>query len=130
MSQSPSAPAPTPRTTTRPWITCVVPAFNEAEGIAEFLRELSLHLSGLTDHFDVIVVDDGSNDRTSPEVLAVDGPLRLLTLSRNFGKEAAISAGLEAADGEVVVIIDADFQHPFPVIDEFIHHWKQGYDMV
>ncbi|MEI6653414.1 MAG: glycosyltransferase family 2 protein [Verrucomicrobiota bacterium] len=130
MSQPPSAPAPPPRTTLRPWITCVVPAFNEAEGIAEFLRELSLHLSGLTDHFDVIVVDDGSNDRTSPEVLAVSGPLRLLTLSRNFGKEAAISAGLEAADGEVVVIIDADFQHPFPVIDEFIHHWQQGYDMV
>jgi len=121
---------PAPRLTTRPWITCVVPAFNEAEGIAEFLRELCQHLSGLTDRFDAIVVDDGSVDPTSREVMALPGPIRLLTLSRNFGKEAAISAGLAVADGEVVVIIDADFQHPFPVIDEFISHWQQGYDMV
>ncbi|MEI7910744.1 MAG: glycosyltransferase family 2 protein [Verrucomicrobiota bacterium] len=123
-------PSPSPRTTTRPWITCVVPAYNEAEGIAEFLHALGLHLAGLSERFDVIVVDDGSSDRTSEVVLAQPGPVRLLTLSRNFGKEAAISAGLAEADGEVVVILDADFQHPFPVIDEFIHHWQLGYDMV
>jgi glycosyltransferase involved in cell wall biosynthesis len=108
----------------------VVPAFNEAEGIAEFLRELCQHLEKLTEKYDVIVVDDGSSDHTAKEVIALSFPVQLITLSRNFGKEAAISAGLEDAHGEVVVIIDADFQHPFPVIDEFISHWRQGYEMV
>jgi glycosyltransferase involved in cell wall biosynthesis len=130
MNQPEHAAAVIPRTTARPSITCVVPAFNEAEGIAHFLHELCEHLSTLTDCFDVIVVDDGSKDNTSQIVLGFPGPIRLITLSRNFGKEAAISAGLENADGEVVVIIDADFQHPLPVIDEFISHWQQGYEMV
>ncbi|KAB2641712.1 MAG: glycosyltransferase family 2 protein [Verrucomicrobia bacterium] len=128
MTQSTDVSAP--RATTRPWITCVVPAYNEAESIAEFLRALCQHLAGLSERFEVLVIDDGSSDATSQQVIAQPGPIRLLTLSRNFGKEAAISAGLEEADGEVVVIIDADFQHPFPVIDEFIQHWQQGYDMV
>ncbi|MEI6605452.1 MAG: glycosyltransferase family 2 protein [Verrucomicrobiota bacterium] len=127
---TPPTAAPTPRATTRPWITCVVPAYNEAESIAEFLSGLCQHLAGLSERFEVLVIDDGSSDATSQQVMAQPGPIRLLTLSRNFGKEAAISAGLEEADGEVIVIIDADFQHPFPVIDEFIQHWQQGYDMV
>lgn len=118
--------------TVRPSITCVVPAFNEADGIARFIAELCGHLSGLTENYDVIVVDDGSRDGTGLEVIAASGglPVRLLSLSRNFGKEAAISAGLDEAGGEVVVIIDADFQQPFHVIDEFIKQWQQGYDMV
>ena len=130
MNPPTSAPALVARATSRPWITCVVPAYNEAESIADFLRGLCQHLAGLTEHFDVLVVDDGSSDGTCAQVIAQPGPVRLLKLSRNFGKEAAISAGLEEADGEVVVIIDADFQHPFPVIDEFIHHWQLGYEMV
>jgi len=118
--------------TIRPSITCVVPAFNEADGIAAFLNALCRHLAGLTDRYDVIVVDDGSRDATGLEVIAASGglPVRLIGLSRNFGKEAAISAGLAEAHGEVVVILDADFQHPFATIDEFIRHWQQGYDMV
>ena len=130
MTPPTDSPAIAPRSTARPWITCVVPAYNEAESIAEFLCGLCAHLAGLSERFEVLVVDDGSIDATSQQVIAQPGPIRLLTLSRNFGKEAAISAGLEEADGEVVVIIDADFQHPFPVIDEFIEHWQQGYDMV
>ena len=118
--------------TVRPSITCVVPAFNEKDGIAAFLTGLCEHLSALTEHYDVIVVDDGSRDGTGLEVIAASGglPVRLLSLSRNFGKESAISAGLDEAGGEVVVIIDADFQQPFHVIDEFIRKWQQGYDMV
>jgi glycosyltransferase involved in cell wall biosynthesis len=110
----------------------VVPAFNEADGITAFINGLCAHLSALTEHYDVIVVDDGSRDGTSFEVIAASGglPVRLLSLSRNFGKEAAISAGLDASTGEVVVIIDADFQQPFHVINEFIRQWQQGYDMV
>jgi glycosyltransferase involved in cell wall biosynthesis len=118
--------------TVRPSITCVVPAYNEAEGIASFLNALCSHLGKLTDAYDVVVVDDGSRDNTGLEVIAASGglPVKLIGLSRNFGKECAISAGLEAAHGEVVVILDADFQHPFAVIDEFVRHWQQGYDMV
>lgn len=127
-----ASPRPIATTTVRPSLTCVVPAFNEAEGIATFLNGLCSHLAGLTPHYDVIVVDDGSRDGTGFEVIAASGglPVRLLSLSRNFGKEAAISAGLDEAGGEVVVIIDADFQQPFHVIDEFIRQWQQGYDMV
>jgi polyisoprenyl-phosphate glycosyltransferase len=120
------------RRTARPWITCIVPAYNEAGGIAAFLGELCSFLSGLTERYDVIVVDDGSSDGTSLEVISASGsmPVRLLGLSRNFGKEAAISAGLDEAGGEVVVIIDADFQQPISVIGEFVRQWQQGYEMV
>ncbi|WP_367870177.1 glycosyltransferase family 2 protein [Luteolibacter sp. Populi] len=126
------APVPPLTVTVRPSITCVVPAYNEADGIARFLGSLCSHLATLSTHYDVIVVDDGSRDGTGLEVIAASGglPVRLLSLSRNFGKEAAISAGLDESAGEVVVIIDADFQQPFHVIDEFIRQWQQGYDMV
>ncbi|HVJ45387.1 MAG TPA: glycosyltransferase family 2 protein [Luteolibacter sp.] len=118
--------------TTRPWITCVVPAYNEAEGIADFITALCSYLAGVTNRYDVIIVDDGSRDDTSLNVIAASGglPVRLLALSRNFGKEAAIAAGLAEACGEVVVIMDADFQHPVATIGEFIDRWQQGYDMV
>ena len=125
----PKAPA---RKSARPWITCIVPAFNEVHGIAEFLNELCAYLEDLTDRYDVIVVDDGSTDGTGLEVIANSGnrPVRLLGLSRNFGKEAAISAGLDEAQGEVVVIIDADFQQPVALIGEFVRQWQHGYEMV
>lgn len=118
--------------TAQPWITCVVPAFNEADGISNFITELCKCLAGLTDHYDVIVVDDGSSDGTGIEVISASGglPVRLLGLSRNFGKEAAISAGLDEAEGEVVVIIDADFQQPIFLIGEFVRQWQNGYEMV
>lgn len=121
-----------PRKTTTPWITCVVPAFNEADGIADFISELCSFLGNLTDHYDVIVVDDGSSDGTGLEVISASGglPVKLLGLSRNFGKEAAISAGLDEAEGEVVVIIDADFQQPISLIGDFVRQWQHGYEMV
>ncbi len=117
---------------TRPWITCVVPAYNEAVGIASFINELCAHLAGLTEIYDVIVVDDGSRDGTGLEVISASGglPVRLIGLSRNFGKEAAIAAGLDEAEGEVVVIIDADFQQPISLISEFVRQWQHGYEMV
>lgn len=129
-SLSAATPATTPRST-NPWITCVIPAYNEAEGITEFIAALCSYLAGLTTCYDVVVVDDGSRDDTALKVIAASGglPVRLLSLSRNFGKEAAISAGLDEAHGEVVVIMDADFQHPIPMIGEFLDHWHQGYDM-
>ena len=126
------SPAPRQLKTAQPWITCVVPAFNEAGGISIFITELCTYLAKLTDCYDVIVVDDGSSDGTGFEVISASGglPVRLLGLSRNFGKEAAISAGLDEADGEVVVIIDADFQQPISLIGEFVRQWQHGYEMV
>ncbi len=120
------------REISQPWITCVVPAFNEGEGIADFLRDLCAHLSGLTDRYDVIVVDDGSRDDTKVKVIAMTKvlPVRLISFSRNFGKEAAIGAGLDVANGEVTVIIDADFQQPISLITEFVGKWQEGFDMV
>lgn len=118
--------------TAQPWISCIVPAYNEADGIARFIDSLCGHLSRITHRYDVIVVDDGSRDETALRVISASGglPVRLLTLSRNFGKESAIAAGLAEAEGEVVVIMDADFQHPIATISEFVDRWQQGYDMV
>jgi polyisoprenyl-phosphate glycosyltransferase len=118
--------------TSQPWITCIVPAFNEADGITAFINALCHYLSGITGKYDVIVVDDGSDDETGLKVIAASGglPVRLLGLSRNFGKESAISAGLDQAEGEVVIVIDSDFQQPIATIGDFINRWQQGYDMV
>lgn len=129
------APPPQPEApckSTRPWVTCVVPAYNEADGIVVFLTALCIYLESVAGRYDVIVVDDGSRDETTLKVIAASGglPVKLVTLSRNFGKEAAISAGLDEADGDVVVVIDADFQQPIGVIGDFLNCWQQGYDMV
>jgi glycosyltransferase involved in cell wall biosynthesis len=123
---------PSVKISTGPWITCVVPAYNEANGIAEFLNQLCAYLGTLTDRFEVIVVNDGSSDATGRKVIAAAKtlPVQLIGLSRNFGKEAAISAGLGEADGDVVVIIDADFQQPIELIGEFVRLWEEGYEMV
>ena len=78
------------------------------------------------------MVDDGSKDDTIPilQTMIDDYPLVVLELSRNFGKEAALSAGLDHVTGEVTLLIDADFQHPFEAIPTMINLWKNGYDMV
>lgn len=115
-----------------PSISCVIPAYHEEEGIAEFLMQLCEQISTLTDTYEVIVVDDGSKDSTALEVIASSGglPVKLISLSRNFGKESAISAGLDHVSGDVTIVMDADFQHPFHIIPEFLRWWQQGYDMV
>jgi hypothetical protein len=81
---------------------------------------------------ELIVVDDGSRDATVELVMGqVDRlPLTLVQLSRNFGKEIALSAGIDHAKGDVAVLIDGDFQHPPELVPEFLEHWRRGYDMV
>ncbi len=120
-----------PRTGT-PSISAVVPAYNEAANLPALLQALCQTLAELGPRWEVIVVDDGSHDGTAAAVrpwLQQPG-VRYLGLSRNFGKEAALSAGLEHAQGEVVVMIDADGQHPLSLLPQMLAGWRDGADAV
>lgn len=116
----------------RLFISCVVPVHNEQEGITRFIAALTQTLQSITERFEIILVDDGSTDDTR-KILATLNPhpaLKVLYLSRNFGKETALAAGLEYSQGQVAILIDSDFQHPLTLLPEFIHEWGQGFDMV
>lgn len=114
------------------FISCIIPVFNEATHIKLFLENLYETLRRLTQHFEMIIVDDGSSDNTIAQILTLpkNYHIKILGLSRNFGKEIALTAGIEHASGDVAVLIDADFQHPIALITDFLQHWSQGYDMV
>jgi glycosyltransferase involved in cell wall biosynthesis len=109
-----------------------MPAYNEAGSIAMVLRQIFEQLVESHYRFEVVVVDDGSEDATADIVTAfLDRyPVTLLSLTRNFGKEAALLAGLDHAQGDAVVLMDADLQHPVALIPEFLRHWEQGYQCV
>lgn len=116
----------------RPSLTCILPAYNEGANLNLLIPRLATYLARFSDQVELLIVDDGSLDDTATvaTALAEEYPVTLLQLSRNFGKEAALSAGIDHADGEVVMLMDADGQHPLDVIDAFFHHWHEGYDMV
>ena len=120
------------RKSERPYISCVVPTFNEGPTIAAFLKSLNGQLAELSDRHEILVVDDGSSDTTVAEAVKVAAQyrVRVIQLSRNFGKEFALCAGIDHAAGDVVVLIDADFQHPIDLIPAFLARWREGYDMV
>jgi glycosyltransferase involved in cell wall biosynthesis len=130
-SEERPAPAPGARAHV-PSLSAVVPMHDEAENAGRFLPALRDALAALTDRFEIVVVNDGSRDATRQAVLAAAPACRVryLELSRNFGKEAAISAGLVAARGEVVVLLDGDFQHPLSDLPGMLARWREGYDMV
>ncbi len=123
-------PAALPRAPLR--LSCVVPAHNEESNLEAFVRALVQAVAQLTPDFEIIVVNDGSRDATHDVALrlAAELPLRYLALSRNFGKEAALSAGIAHARGNAVLLIDADFQHPFELLPQMHELWLAGYDMV
>jgi glycosyltransferase involved in cell wall biosynthesis len=110
----------------------VVPAFNEAGNLPALLEQLVAQLPLMSTRWEVVVVDDGSRDHTPLAMLPwVRQPgVRYLRLSRNFGKEAALTAGIEHARGDVVVLIDADLQHPVEMLPAMLASWRQGTDMV
>jgi len=114
-------------------VSVVLPAHNEARGIGRAVQVLSAILGGAAASFEIIVVDDGSRDRTfeAAAALCPQYPhLRVLSLSRNFGKEAALLAGLTAAAGRAVITMDADLQHPPALIPTFLEHWRNGAKVV
>jgi dolichol-phosphate mannosyltransferase len=117
----------------KPEITVVVPCFNEEVVLPETSRRLTTSLEQIGCAFEIIFVDDGSRDDT-PRVLtglhAADPRIRIVRLSRNFGHQIAITAGLEYARGAAVVLIDADLQDPPEVIGEMVDLWRQGNDVV
>ncbi len=115
-----------------PLVSCLVPAFNEEGNILPMLETLHTLMQRLGLRHELIVIDDGSRDATVERVMsAIDQfPVTLVQLSRNFGKEIALTAGIAEARGDLAVLIDCDFQHPPELIPEFIAHWRRGYDMV
>ncbi len=122
-----------PRPQAAPSISCVMPAFNEAGSLDSFVPQVLAMLNSLATQVELIVVDDGSRDATvqvARALCAAHPQLVLLQLSRNFGKEAALTAGLAAARGDVVVLLDADGQHPVSLLPEMLQKWKLGADVV
>ena len=114
-------------------LSIVVPLYNEFQNLDCFFRRLFAVLQRLELTFEVICVDDGSTDNTLPgllEYLRTQPSLKVINLSRNFGKETALTAGLDYAEGAAVVPLDADLQHPPELIEEFVEKWKKGYDVV
>lgn len=114
-------------------LSVVIPCHNEAENVGPLLDALLPTLVGITRSFEVLFVDDGSRDETVARIrarCAVDPRIRLLRLSRNHGKEPALTAGIDHAQGDAVILMDADLQHPPSVLPALVAAWQDGADMV
>ena len=114
-------------------ISLVVPAYNEEEVLEAFHREVSSEIDRLPDDFEFVFIDDGSRDRTAAimrELAAADPRVRAVILSRNFGHEAAIEAGLNAARGDAVIVMDADLQDGPEILPRLIAAWREGGQVV
>ena len=114
-------------------LSVVVPCFNEEEGLREANRRLTFSLEKLELRFEILYVDDGSSDTTFAVARALqadDSRIRVLSFSRNFGHQMAITAGIQHATGGAVVVIDADLQDPPEVIGDLVEQWKLGHDVV
>jgi polyisoprenyl-phosphate glycosyltransferase len=116
------------------FITVVIPVYNEESHICENISVIRKYLAVTNMEFMILLIDDGSTDGTwfRLKMLSEEVPcIKALRLSRNFGKEAALCAGLEAAEGAACIIMDADLQHPPALIPEMIRLWKdEGYEVV
>ena len=120
--------------TSKKLISIVIPCYNEEEVIGETIKRLLSFCSEL-DNLDVelIFVDDGSDDQTRTllkEFSANDSRAKVIGLSRNFGHQIAVTAGIDAANGDAVVLIDADLQDPPELVHQMIEKWRDGFDVV
>jgi polyisoprenyl-phosphate glycosyltransferase len=114
-------------------VSLIVPFYNEEKGLDQFWRRLMPVLGASGEDFELICVDDGSSDATLDLLIAAaaaDGRIRVIELSRNFGKEAALTAGLDHARGAAVIPLDADLQDPPELIPEMLAAWRRGADVV
>lgn len=118
----------------KPLLSLVVPFFNEEDTIPAFFQRVIPCLETIAEiEFEIVCVNDGSGDRTLQMLIDMcerDCRVRAVDLSRNFGKEAAMSAGLAEAQGDIVVPFDADLQDPPEIIAEMVKKWREGYDVV
>ena len=115
-------------------ITIIVPCYNEQEVIEIFYATVQQHVKKIPDcAFEYLFINDGSRDKTLDklrELSAAHDDVSYLSLSRNFGKESAMMAGIDFADGDAIIIMDADLQHPPSTIAEMVEWWRAGYDDV
>lgn len=114
-------------------LSIVVPCFNEEKGLTDFFAELHRVMESNEFKYELILVNDGSKDGTFGvlrDLAANNRQVNYISFSRNFGKEAAMLAGLRYAQGEAVVIMDADLQHPPELIPELVAHYHEGFDQV
>ncbi|NOD36589.1 MULTISPECIES: glycosyltransferase family 2 protein [unclassified Ruegeria] len=116
-----------------PTLSIVVPMFNEEDVLPILFDRLGQFLENLGESYEIICVNDGSTDGTArilADAHARDNHIKVVNFSRNFGKEIALTAGLDVASGEAVVPIDADLQDPPELIETFLEKWREGYDVV
>jgi dolichol-phosphate mannosyltransferase len=114
-------------------VSVVIPVYNEEENIPELYRRVTSSLKRLGVGYEIVLVNDGSKDRTPvmlDELRRQDGHVVAVHLSRNFGHQAAVSAGLDTARGKAVIVMDGDLQDPPEVFDLFVKLWRDGYEVV
>lgn len=114
-------------------ISIIAPAFNEEEGLPEFVNRLKAVMDGQNYHYEIVLVNDGSRDNTLHVMRTLKKDtqqIAIVNLSRNFGKEIAMTAGFEHANGDAIIVIDTDLQDPPELIPEMLRNWENGYDMV
>jgi glycosyltransferase involved in cell wall biosynthesis len=116
-----------------PRVSIVVPFFNEQENIEELYNSLKRVMDGLTVTYELIFIDDGSKDRTYPTLMRFyerDDKIRIIKLRKNFGQTAALQAGFDYAQGEIIISMDGDLQHDPEDIPAMLEKMKEGYDIV
>ncbi|MBN1146713.1 MAG: glycosyltransferase family 2 protein [Anaerolineales bacterium] len=116
-----------------PVLSVVIPVFNEEDNLPILYRRLTTVLASCEPNYEIVFVNDGSRDHSGELMQALaaqDAHLTVVDLARNFGHQAAISAGMDFARGQAVIISDADLQDPPEVLPQFIAKWREGYDVV
>lgn len=118
---------------TRPTYTIIAPVYNEEPVINELYRRVKTVMDGVGEPWEMVIIEDGSVDRSLELALAIreqDPRVRIVSFTRNFGHQIAVTAGLDYAQGDAVIIIDSDLQDPPELIPQMIEKWKQGYHVV
>lgn len=119
--------------TERPALSLVVPVFNEQETVPTFYQRATAALAASGESYEIIFVDDGSRDRTFAvlrELAQKDGRVKVLSFSRNFGHQTAVTAGMNHASGDAVAVIDGDLQDPPELVPQLMARWREGYQVV